>query len=57
MVATICISTCKNTCSHFNTRLITILDPKNMGLEAIIFQLSVKLAKIMRIMDFYIMAS
>ena len=30
----------KDTCDHFETGLIVILDPQNMGLDAFIFQLS-----------------
>ena len=39
----------KDTCSHVKTVLMVIFDPQNMGLEAIILQLSVTLAKICEI--------
>ena len=41
-LALICIFTCKYTCSHVKTVLMKVFDHQNMGLEAIIFQLSGK---------------
>lgn len=35
------ISNAKDTCGHLKTGLIMIFDPQNMGLETILFQLSV----------------
>ena len=45
------------TCSHVKTVLMIIFDPLNIGLEAIIVQLSGELIKDMTNTDFCIMAS
>ena len=44
--ALICIFTYSHACSHVTIVLMIIFDPQNMGLEAIILQLSAELSKI-----------
>jgi hypothetical protein len=47
----------KDTRSHLRHRFIMIFDPRNMGLEPLIMQLSAILAVIWRTLDFPVMAA